>query len=101
MHVGLFCARYIVHARPLLVHVLLFCARYIVTHALQSVITFMLYLFMFYDLLILFTFANIYIFLHECFCLIFEYVPLADYPHKCHPDLGLDPSRLLVKFSCA
>jgi len=79
------------------VHVTLF------THALQSVITLMFYFFffMFYDLLILFTCANIYIFLHECFWLTFYYVPLAHYPHNSHPDLGLDPSRVLVKFSRA
>jgi hypothetical protein len=40
------------------VHVTLF------THALQSVITLMLYLFMFYDLLIIFTCANIYIYFY-------------------------------------
>jgi hypothetical protein len=45
--------------------------------------------------------VNTYIFLHECFWLTFKCVPLIDYPHKSHPDLGLDPSRFVVRFSRA
>jgi hypothetical protein len=77
------------------VHVILFM------HVWQSVITLMLYLFMFYNLLILFTCVNTYIFLHKCFWLTFNCVPLIDYPHKSHSDLGLDPSSVVVKFSRA
>jgi len=43
----------------------------------------------------------IHIFLHVYFCVTFDCVLLADYPHKSYPDLGLNPSRVLVKFSRA